>query len=291
MTRTLACTILISAVLLAARSPAQTINDIVTTTVYLHHESVQTLLYDGVQQEVWLKDPNKTAAVPFVAPKESATGFLVVTANNHLYLVTAGHVAKVATPEWEATVRGDNDKPVTVSLAQLISTGKTDWVKNDNADVAVLPLQLGADTQNLLQRHFCPMAALEQTLQAPSRDQPLTALGFPLRLGVGEFFSPISRQTKAASGLFTIPDPELAGRSATFYALDEPSIEGFSGAPVFTWPLSALTGAGLTLGGKLSVVGLFKDTLSDNTGGKLGWVVPSFYIAQTIEKAEQPQRK
>jgi hypothetical protein len=215
----------------------------------------------------------------------SGTGFFVLQGEKHLFLVTAGHVAKIATADWSATICLPDDRPFSFLLSQLVSGGAVNWVTSDNADIAVLVLHPDSSIVHNLAHHFISIDLLTKALAAPGRQTPLTAMGFPLSLGIGDRFSPLTREAKCASGLLTLGDPELGGKLATFFVLDAPSIEGFSGSPVFTWPLISMEGGGLTLGTKFAVVGLFKGTLSDGTGGKLGVVIPSSYIVETIAKA------
>src|SRR5206468_6794441 len=104
--------------------------------------------------------------------------------------------------------------------------------------------------------------------KAPDRDAPLTVLGFPLGLGVEREFSPISRDTKAASGLLTLPrfDTQIP---ATFFVMQDPSIGGDSGAPVIDTGGPRRAGQGLVLSAPTIVVGLVHGTLPDQTGGKV----------------------
>ena len=89
-----------------------------------------------------------------------------------------------------------------------------------------------------MQGRFLPFNMLLKDLKAPQRERPLVVMGFPLALGAHGHFSPITSESKAASGLVQIRinkfDPEQ-----TFFLLDKPSIGGFSGSPVFLmpWPI------------------------------------------------------
>lgn len=80
--------------------------------------------------------------------------------------------------------------------------------------------------------HALRREQLSPGTDAPSRERPLTTFGFPLDLGVREHFSPITRDSLPASGLVTLQRSD-SHLSATFYLLQDPSITGFSGAPVF----------------------------------------------------------
>jgi hypothetical protein len=137
-----------------------------------------------------------------------------------------------------------------------------------------------------------PKNLISSEANAPSRDRPLTTLGFPLMLGVAEHFSPISRESKPSSGLITLPRFDTH-TPATFFLLADSSIAGFSGAPLFLTaaPYAMPNGAMVfpETGGPTSTpircVGIVHGTLSDDTGGKLAAVTPSAYILETIDKA------
>jgi hypothetical protein len=105
-----------------------------------------------------------------------------------------------------------------------------------------------------------------------------------LSLGLSGKYSPITKSSKAASNLFKYKrfDKNI---ETTFLVLDEPSVQGFSGAPVYA--LSAVDFGGVGLGvGQFACIGLVHGTLPDNTGGKFAAIVPSYFIIQTIEKYE-----
>jgi len=134
-----------------------------------------------------------------------------------------------------------------------------------------------------LSGHFLPKSLLSNEKQAPSRDIPLTVIGFPLGLGSSGTFSPLTKQTFSASDLFSYPRADNK-KETTFFVLEDPSIGGYSGGPVFDISVYKL-GAMTTTGGGTRLLGLIHGTISDETGGKLAAVVPSFFILETIELA------
>lgn len=202
------------------------------------------------------------------------------------YLVTAAHVARTLVPDSSATIRIEGDKPFTLTLSVLTEgTASIPFYYSKAADVAIA--RITPKTKELgdkLQHHFLPLAWLDSEKQAPSRSLTLTVLGFPLALGIGGSFSPISRETKPASGLITVKfDGE--NEPVEVFLTQDPSVGGFSGAPVFDTMLSTSgDGGGLTVrAGEPKLVGIAKGTLSDNTGGKMGAVVPSFFVVEAIK--------
>ena len=219
---------------------------------------------------------------------KSGTGFLVADENPvRLFLVTAQHVATDMKTQRTITLRGDNDTPINMPLEDLVGQQNVRWVFHDREDVAVVILHPAAKIVSSLQGHFMRMSMLVPDESAPSRDRPLTTLGFPLGIGTQERFSPISRDSKPASGLLTLlrPDKHTA---AVYFLLDNPSIGGFSGAPLFLFPNPYTSGGSMIFpesGGGAKCVGLINGTISDDTGGKMAAVTPSIYILETIKKA------
>lgn len=200
-----------------------------------------------------------------------------------LYLITAGHVAETLDPNSQVTVRASGDKPVSFALNDLTGqAGALKWHRSPEADLAILILQPRSGIEPHLQGHFAPLSLLTHQEIAPPRDAVLTVLGFPLALGVRESFSPISRETKAASGLLTIPQ---TGRTTRYFLTQDPSIGGFSGAPLFDLKVPAWTSPrSLQIrGGGPQIVGVAVGTISDDTGGKLGVIVPAFYVSRILK--------
>jgi hypothetical protein len=280
---TFSCFLFFAITIWAAKTDAQILNKIYATVVYLQREVPQTTKIDGEDYEIYLKPIGKEEFIP-QTKKILGTGFLVVD-GNLMFLVTAQHVASQMSGDSLAALRTSEDRPITYTLAKLSGTTcELEWVQHDKADVAVLLLHPGSEIMPNLKEHFLAKEMLSAKLEAPSRERPLTTIGFPLGLGVQERFSPISRESKPASGLLTIPRFDTK-QPSTFYLLDNPSIGGFSGAPIFEMPGAHSSQGGLVIGGRLACVGLIHGTISDDTGGKLGAVVPSAFIVQTIDKA------
>lgn len=214
------------------------------------------------------------------------TGFLIIK-NDHLYLVTADHVSKILKIDSPITIRKQGDKPLTLKLSDLVGQSKLNWIVHHEGDVAVLHLKPIKEIRKYLQHHFLPSKILIGEKSAPPRSMILTVLGFPLALGVEKVFSPISRETKAASGLLELKRADIH-KPSIFFIIQDPSIGGFSGAPLFDTGLPYSTEKAAIYFDKreVRIVGLVHGTISDNTGGKMGAIVPSYYIVETLSKAE-----
>ncbi len=218
---------------------------------------------------------------------ELGTGFFVADAVGNLFLVTAEHVALDMKSDAVVTIQGVNDMPLNYPIQELTGTMGIKWVLHDSEDVAVLLLHPDPVISSSLQHHFSRKEILSTETAAPSRDRPVTTLGFPLGLGIQGHFSPISRESRPASGLVTLISPTTK-KPTVFFLLDNPSIGGFSGAPLLVLPTPYTSGGGLVFphtGTGPICVGVITATISDETGGKMAAVTPSVYIVETINKA------
>lgn len=250
------------------------LEDLYSTVVYLEGREIMKTKKDDVEHEVWLKHPEKTLLEPQWV-KNIGTGFLVER-NRSLYLVTAAHVARWMDFWAQVTIRTTPDRLLTLSLVELSGgAGTILWTYHKEADIAVLPLAPSERARQAIEDHFLPYESLVRTPKAPAPSAILTVIGFPLELGIEDRFFPIFQESKASSGLTRYPVSETR-QEATFFFIDKPSLYGFSGAPVFQ---------GLT--GEVQLVGLVYGTVSDTLGGQFSAVVPSAFIAETLEAASR----
>jgi hypothetical protein len=209
----------------------------------------------------------------------SGTGFLV-RADEKVFLVTAGHVARKLGPKFKIVMPGADGKAIT-AIASSIK-----WIESDSADVALVPIhQDEANLHKMLLNRSMPIHFLSGRPLPPSRDVPLTVMGYPLGLGSTGYVSPLSLETRAASGFITLPRFDNQ-KLATFILLQDPSIGGLSGGPVFDTGKSYFAGGRqLTVREGVSVVGLIHGVISDKTGGKFAAVVPATEIINLIRSA------
>jgi hypothetical protein len=172
---------------------------------------------------------------------------------------------------------------LTFDLSQLSGNHNPNWITLPKHDVAVLPLD-PPDTFRTTVR----AVSLEQICSEggpPDLDVYLTTVGFPLKLGVQERFSPIVKGSHPASGFLRHPRGDTKAE-AVFFILDDPSVAGFSGAPVFRLP-QIHVGSITVSQAPFSCVGLVHGTLSDPTGGKFAAIVPSSFVREAVELAAQ----
>lgn len=280
----LASLIFLSCFFLSSRTVnAVTLEDLSSVVAFLETDRVQKTVIEGIEYEVYLKPVHGGETIPKTITLKG-TGFFVMY-KKRLFLVTAEHVASKTTAETAVTLRTGEDRPITFDIMQIYGKdAELNWIKHDMADVAVLALSPKAGVKAHLSKHFLPAEVIQKELGAPERDKSVTILGFPLGLGVSERFSPITKESKPASGLITLRRSDT-GKKAPFFLLDSPSIGGFSGAPVFQMPGTYLKGNALVVSKKIICVGIVHGTISDQTGGKMAAIQPAALIIETLQKA------
>jgi hypothetical protein len=256
------------------RSAGDTMDYAFTSVAFLRQ--VETRVVDGQANQVWLRSI-ESGELRISLAGGSGSGLLCV-ANNHCYLVTAAHVARALSLQSQIVVRGANDTPIS-ALLWTAKLGTNSWFYHTNADVAVIPLT----PSPALSGHFFPLGAFADKPVAPSRDMQLTAVGFPLGLGTDGKFSPNSRISVASSGLMTLKTPATPS-GGLYFLLQDPFAAGYSGAPVFDLGGAGFRGGALVVG-QLPVVcwGICHGVLADETGGKMGVVVPGYIVREFLE--------
>ncbi|MEW6614670.1 MAG: trypsin-like peptidase domain-containing protein [Thermodesulfobacteriota bacterium] len=258
--------------------------EIIPCVVHLKQKRVKKIELEGKEAELWLKKQGEKDPEPLYE-YVSGTAFILASDDQKLFLVTAEHVAREMSSSALVILKGEKGNSVQLNIKDL---GKfkdpLPWCVHPEADVAVLPLTPSQNVMiKFLSGRFLPKSLLSNEKQAPSRDTPLTVIGFFPELGSSGTFSPLTKQTFAASDLVSFPRADNK-KVTTFFVLEDPSIGGYSGGPVFDVSVYKL-GQMTTTGEGTRLLGLIHGTLSDKTGGKLAAVVPSFFILETIKLA------
>jgi len=209
------------------------------------------------------------------------SGFLVRT-EDEVYLVTASHISKVLSNKWRIIMPGAEGKAVVIHVSNAT------WHTSQEADVSVVELAPSDPEQlkSLLNRSL-PLHLLSARPLPPSRDIPLVVMGYPLGLGVSGYVSPLSIETRAVSGFITLQRSDNK-KPATFILLQDPSIGGLSGGPVFDTGKSYFEeGRKLIAREGVSVVGIIHGVISDKTGGKLAAVTPADEIVKLLPREKE----
>lgn len=267
-----------------------TIDELSIAVVFLYRNEVETIKKkDGVVYEIWLRKQGKEKPKASIK-RQSGTGFFIAKGKS-MFLVTASHVAKVLTPADKAVLRYRKDKPISLSLNILSgSKKKLQWSFHKKADIAVLTLHPTQEVYTkYLTNRFLPFEILIQEEKSSEREIPLTVIGFPRGLGVKDHFSPLTLQSYSSSGLLKMRRFDTY-QMATFFLLQDPSIGGYSGAPVFDLGYYKLGSMTSTSGKGTLCYGLIHGTISDDTGGKLAAVIPSTFIVELITQVEELEK-
>lgn len=191
-----------------------------------------------------------------------------------LYIITAAHIAKFMDTNSDVVIQGENSKPIKLFLFNLAMPIK--WQYHNEADLAILELNPSEKIKKYLLARFIPYSTIDTSIISIPRNTQLTIIGFPLGFGVQEYFSPLTFRTFPSSGLITMPRSDTK-KMQTFIILENPSVGGYSGGPVFD--LGIIESGNLKmLSNKTRLYGFVHGTVSDNTGGKMATITPSFYI-------------
>ncbi len=108
----------------------------------------------------------------------------------------------------------------------------------------------------------------------------MTCIGFPQGLGIDKYFCPFTFRSYASSGLVTLNRADTNTQS-TFFCLENPSVGGYSGCPVFDLGYET-NGTMIVTRDQTWCHGFMHGTISDNTGGKIAMVTPAFYLKDLI---------
>lgn len=202
-----------------------------------------------------------------------------------LFIVTAGHVAKLMDEKSHIIIKGKNDLPLKYQITSFVKGNVVNWKYHNDADVSILELNITKDIEesNIMNNRFLPVSILYDSLKSLSRETILTTVGFPLGLGSEGYFSPLTFRTFASSGLITLPRFDNKIKS-TFILLENPVAGGYSGGPVFD--LGIIETGTLTMRSSKGTIcyGITHGTISDGTGGKIGAITPSFFVLELINK-------
>jgi hypothetical protein len=250
------------------------------TVVYLRETQNQTVEINNKIYQVGIYDSENSIFIPSKIEK-TGTAFWVMTDKFLPFLVTAAHVAKKMTDSSEIILPDTNNLVKSYKISEyLLNVNGSYWFYSKDADIAVSVL-----------RDFTPIAEcrrkvvstniLDSNYFSPKRETELLIIGFPQKiLNVDNKFSSVSKFVKASSDIVEIEN-EDDNTISKYILLDDPSIKGFSGAPVFVTPNFIDTG--FTIRYDLNrVLGMVSGTFADNTGGKFATLVPSKSIVEAI---------
>lgn len=195
------------------------------------------------------------------------------------WIVTAKHVAEKTDNRTQIIVATEKGNSACIGIPLFGDIEK--WKHHPTVDMSALPIEFNSENEEYLINRLFPYDHFNLEHKSVSRDFELTIIGFPMGLGISGVFSPLSFRSYASSTFITFKD-ENNNKSQEYLCLENPSMGGYSGAPVFDLGYST-NGVLTTTKEKTICHGIIKGTMFDDTGGKISIVVPAFYLRELIE--------
>ena len=193
------------------------------------------------------------------------------------WIITASHVAKETNDNTVIVISTKEGKAATLPLNYFGSTG---WKHHPIADISVFRIQFNSLNEKFMEGRFFPFDHFNLEEKVVSRDYELTAIGFPHGLGTEDLFSPFTFRSYASSGFVTLLRADT-NQPSVFFCLENPSVGGYSGCPVFDLGYET-NGTMMVTRGQTWCHGFMHGTMSDDTGGKIAMVTPAFYLKDLI---------
>ncbi len=209
---------------------------------------------------------------------EVGTGVFIIKDATTPYILTASHVARGCNSSTQVVTSDQIGNCTSLPLSQF--NNNLTWKHHPIADVSLLDINPDPYIVQHLQGRFFPYEQLDMSVAAPSRDAYLTAVGFPHGLGASGKFSPFTFRSHTSSSLITLARFDT-NTPSDFFILENPSVGGYSGGPVFDLGY-IIVGAMATNTGPTICHGIMHGTISDNTGGKIAAVTPCFYVKDLV---------
>lgn len=209
--------------------------------------------------------------------KENVGTGIFISKDNTAYLVTAAHVASETNTNSYIVYCDAHSNPIARKLTVLNSA--LSWQYHSIADICCLELDL-IQNKDLLSNRCFPYDQIEPDTTEVSRDIERTCVGFPNGLGAKSKFTPFTFRSHFSSGVVEFLRFDTKTQSE-FLCLENPSVGGYSGGPVFDLGYQIM-GSLTTSIGDTKLFGIMHGTLQDNTGGKIAAVTPIHYLTDLI---------
>ena len=203
---------------------------------------------------------------------------IFISKGNEAWILTAAHVAK-ETNDSSYIIFCNGNIPVKREIKEFLANSQC-WEYHPIADMAILKINVSKNI-DILQNRCLPFENLALSKdQIPTRDVELTTIGFPRGLGAEGRFSPFTFRSYATSNLITLPRADI-GTLCDFFCLENPSVGGYSGGPVFDLGIM-IVGCMTSTKENTLLHGIISGTIYDDTGGKIATVTPLFYLSDLI---------
>lgn len=214
------------------------------------------------------------------------TGMFVSTPagedKSYCWFVTASHVARTCNSSTIVVESTKDGKAAKLPFSLFCNPGS--WIHHPIADISCIQIMPNERNIPFIQKHLFPYDHFFLDKKPVSRDAELTCIGFPRGLGIDNddgFYSPLTFRSYASSGFLTLNRADTHTPS-TFFCLENPSVGGYSGCPVFD--LGYSTNGIMTMTKEQTWChGIMHGTMSDETGGKIALVTPAFYLKDILK--------
>jgi len=227
----------------------------------------------------WNNDQVSKATVLLYQNYDKYTKFgtgTIINHKNRFYLITATHVANELKKDSKIVIETKGKTPITLDLRNLIKDMNLKWTDHPEADVSIIQLfPFSSEIEQRLKKCSFPSLLINKEKINLPKEQNVIYFGFtPKNLEMNQY-SLLSFYANLSSGLIKGIRSDN-NKGCSFFFLDKPSMEGCSGGSVFG--LSAKS---------IKLIGIVHGTASDNTGGKLAIITPSYYIWELLKGFEQ----
>lgn len=207
------------------------------------------------------------------------TGFFLAKDERHLFLITANHVTNNFNTSTVVSMAGKNKNVLHVPLNQLKTS--VPIVSHPSADISAIEIDIAIFNGLNADVIIYPVSIIDSgKINAISRDEELTSIGFPNGLGVGTLFEPFSFRSYPASNIVKNVSGMDGGYVSDVFFLENASCGGYSGCPIIDLGYR-VTGM-MTQTSNTYIYGIMHGTMSDNTGGKMAVVTPGYYILDIL---------
>lgn len=213
-----------------------------------------------------------------ISPGEENVGTGVfIHKDNKAYLVTATHVSNATNDNSYIILCDQSNNPMKRMLTGLNASLK--WVDHKTEDISVLEIGVESNPDILCHRCF-PYDQIEFNVNKISRDDELTSVGFPHGFGAIGKFSPFTFRSHASSSEITLNRADT-NTPAVFICLENPSVGGYSGGPIFDLGMVNI-GIMTSSQGPTRLIGIMHGTISDQTGGKIALFSPALFLKDLV---------
>lgn len=207
------------------------------------------------------------------------SGFFMAKDDQHLFLITANHVAKKFNSDTIVSMAGNSNNVISLKLNTLMLS--TNVINHASADISAIAINISVYNSLNAGVMIYQTSLIDTTkINTISRDTELTSIGFPNGLGVSSLFEPLSFRSYPASNIVKNVSGLDGGYVSDVFFMENASCGGYSGCPVLDLGYK-VTGF-MTQTSGTYIYGVMHGTMSDNTGGKMAVVTPAYYILQII---------